>query len=147
MSIYRSNETCRPQWYAYAFAACADSDMQCAFISCQIPEANELVKPREITKYLVQRATAVQLRTPALSVRVSYQSANNNTVPCGIYSTWYSHKRDLQKQCQLLPSSELLYVLRTQPKNTNYNAEFSLQQTADVLSYRFPIPNNIFLFI
>ena len=39
------------------------------------------------------------------------------------------------------------YVLRTQPKNMNNNAEFSLEQQTILFVYRFPILMIIFLTI
>ena len=52
------------------------------------------------TKYLVQRATAVQLQATALSVRVSYQSASTGS--CGIHMVFSQALPT--KQCQLLLS-------------------------------------------
>ena len=60
-----------------------------------------------ITNYLVQRATAAQLQTTALSVRVSYQSAS--TVPCGICLV--SPQARSTKQCQLLQSKWATYFV------------------------------------
>ena len=68
-------------------------------------------------------------KSRALPVRVFYQSAS--AVPCGIHLVVPPQARSTKQQCPLLLSRVsyvLLNQMRTQPKNVNHNAKFSLQQ-------------------
>ena len=82
------------------------------------------------TKYLVQRATAVQLQATALSVRVSHQSAS--TVPCGIPLTIPTSAINQTISAAAATVSCVLPNTYS-AKNMNHNASLSLlqQQTAD----------------
>ena len=74
----------------------------------------------EITNYLVQCATAVQLYTTALSVQVFYRSSS--TVRWGIHSVL--HKRGQPNNASCCCQNKL-YVRTPPQKDINHNAEFS----------------------